>query len=634
MKKLNLFIALLFVSSLCSAQNLISTCMGNGITGTNSEQNKWGWAYSGPGTAVTWSQANSASALRLRDLTNSALDPSGTYSGRESLIRWDGTYNFSNPGVGGIFSLGVGNGTNTTVSGIALTAGTTYTFSGYAEWVNNNNAPTFMVQFSKSQFTGGTCIGSISLTWNSTTSGVKYFPFSMTFTPATTGNYYLQFTQSGGLVNYNGGILGLANLSLSATGTVTKSASTISFGPSNYLSPAVPTATVTGSTGAVTYNFMGIGSTTYPASATAPTAAGTYVVTATVAEDANYVSASTAPFKFTITSTDFSTNYIVNGDFETSSFIYPTGGSGTSFSLYGWVFDYGTSFANETANFINGTQTLRMGGTGSGQIYQLVSVIPGNSYRLSYTARTLDAVGASGSGASTGTLWPLVYKGNSTLSADKIVGSSFSNASNTTVSMDFTVPSGVSLVRVNFFKDKNFLYLDDVSLKSVLTTTISVTGATSYTYTGSSQGPASATVSGSTGAVTYSYVGVSGTTYTASSTPPTAVGSYTCTATVAGDATYSSATSTPYAFTIDNATGVNPIQESIQINRINKTNFQIIGDNIRTISVMNLVGKQLYSQPVESTNTTINLNDLCSGVYIVEAILNNGRKIVSKQIIQ
>ena len=76
------------------------------------------------------------------------------------------------------------------------------------------------------------------------------------------------------------------------------------------------------------------------------------------------------------------------------------------------------------------------------------------------------------------------------------------------------------------------------------------------------------------------------------------------------------------------------IQESIQINRINKTNFQIIGDNIRTISVMNLVGKQLYSQPVESTNTTINLNDLCSGVYIVEAILNNGRKIVSKQIIQ
>lgn len=80
--------------------------------------------------------------------------------------------------------------------------------------------------------------------------------------------------------------------------------------------------------------------------------------------------------------------------------------------------------------------------------------------------------------------------------------------------------------------------------------TITVTGTSSFTYTGSAQGPNASTVNGSTGAVTYSYSGTGSTTYTASSTAPTAVGTYQVIATVAADTNYTGASSEAYAFTI------------------------------------------------------------------------------------
>ncbi|MFM1776101.1 MAG: hypothetical protein RJA53_1711, partial [Bacteroidota bacterium] len=80
--------------------------------------------------------------------------------------------------------------------------------------------------------------------------------------------------------------------------------------------------------------------------------------------------------------------------------------------------------------------------------------------------------------------------------------------------------------------------------------TVVVTGATTYTYNGSAQGPATHTKTGSTGAVTYSYVGTGSTTYGPSATPPTGVGTYQVIATLAADANYSGATSAPYEFTI------------------------------------------------------------------------------------
>ena len=84
--------------------------------------------------------------------------------------------------------------------------------------------------------------------------------------------------------------------------------------------------------------------------------------------------------------------------------------------------------------------------------------------------------------------------------------------------------------------------------------TVAVTGTTSFTYSGAAQGPNSVSTSGSTGAVTYSYAGASGTSYGASSTRPINVGSYTVTATLAADTNYNSATSSATDFVIGQAT--------------------------------------------------------------------------------
>ena len=83
-----------------------------------------------------------------------------------------------------------------------------------------------------------------------------------------------------------------ASSSISASGSTTFTYSGLPQGPAS--------STVIGSAGAVTYSYVGIAPTSYTASATKPTNAGSYSVTATVATDTNYLSASSAPHTFTI----------------------------------------------------------------------------------------------------------------------------------------------------------------------------------------------------------------------------------------------------------------------------------------------------------------------------------------------
>ena len=83
---------------------------------------------------------------------------------------------------------------------------------------------------------------------------------------------------------------------------------------------------------------------------------------------------------------------------------------------------------------------------------------------------------------------------------------------------------------------------------------ISATGSNAFTYNGLAQGPSTSVVTGSTGLVSYSYEGVSGTIYSASPTPPTNVGTYSVTATVASDTNYNGASSTAYLFAIEPST--------------------------------------------------------------------------------
>jgi len=92
---------------------------------------------------------------------------------------------------------------------------------------------------------------------------------------------------------------------IAGTITIIKATPTVTVTPvGTYIyngSPQGPNAATTGgSTGTVTYSYVGVSGTTYAASATQPTEVGSYTVTASVASDANYNAASSSATAFTI----------------------------------------------------------------------------------------------------------------------------------------------------------------------------------------------------------------------------------------------------------------------------------------------------------------------------------------------
>jgi gliding motility-associated-like protein len=119
--------------------------------------------------------------------------------------------------------------------------------------------------------------------------------------PTAAGAYQVIATVTGD-ANYDGAnataynfIINKAPSTIVATGTITYTYNGTPQGP--------VTSTVTGSTATPTYSYSGTGTTTYGPNATLPTTAGTYQVIATVAGDANYNEASSAPLLFTIIQT-------------------------------------------------------------------------------------------------------------------------------------------------------------------------------------------------------------------------------------------------------------------------------------------------------------------------------------------
>jgi len=101
--------------------------------------------------------------------------------------------------------------------------------------------------------------------------------------------------------------------------------------------------------------------------------------------------------------------------------------------------------------------------------------------------------------------------------------------------------------------------------------TISVTGGNTYIYTGTALGPSTATITGSTGAVTYSYMGTGSTTYGPSTTRPTIIGTYQVIASVAADANYSSATSSPFAFAIVSSSSYFSTNKVLNVYKVTKS---------------------------------------------------------------
>ena len=222
----------------------------------------------------------------------------------------------------GIIAAVVTSGISQTITG--LTANTQYTFRIYPFGYDGANAQTFNYtaialassvtattkasptisvsgtqSFTYTGFAQGPAIityngdGSTSLAYTSTDGG----GYSSAITPTNAGAYQVVVSATEG-TNY------IAGTSAAYTFTIGKATPTVTptIGIYTYTGSAQgPNAATTGgSTGTVTYSYVSTDGTTYPASATAPTAAGSYTVTATVTADANYNSASSAATAFTI----------------------------------------------------------------------------------------------------------------------------------------------------------------------------------------------------------------------------------------------------------------------------------------------------------------------------------------------
>jgi hypothetical protein len=92
-----------------------------------------------------------------------------------------------------------------------------------------------------------------------------------------------------------------SNADKSATNSITIS---IAKGISSVTVTSPNSATPTGSSGNISYSYVGTGTTSYGPTATEPTLPGDYEVTATLAADANYESAFSAPYPFSIAQSD------------------------------------------------------------------------------------------------------------------------------------------------------------------------------------------------------------------------------------------------------------------------------------------------------------------------------------------
>ena len=181
-----------------------------------------------------------------------------------------------------------------------------------------NATPQGPDQVTKSGSTGAVTFSYVGV------SGTSYAASSVK--PTNAGSYEVTATLAGD-DNYNGAVSDALAFSIA------KAASTISVdaaGPFTYnATPQGPDqVTKTGSTGAVTFTYVGVSGTSYAASSTKPTNAGSYEVTAILAGDDNYNGAvsdalafSIAKATITVSNTDRSKVYgqtLTNADYAGS----------------------------------------------------------------------------------------------------------------------------------------------------------------------------------------------------------------------------------------------------------------------------------------------------------------------------
>ena len=544
-------------------------------------------------------------------------------------------------------------------SSITATGTSTYTYNGSAQGPASNTK------------SGST--GAVTYSYSGTNS--TSYAASAT-APTVVGTYQVIATVAED-ANYNSASsatlafsITKANSSITATGTTSFAYTGSAQGPSSN--------NKSGSTGTVTYSYSGTGSTTYAASAIAPTAVGTYQVIATIAEDANYNSATSTALGFSISQKtltisglsasnknyDGNTNAtitgtatlvgVVDGDAVSLSgtpvgtFASSAVGLGIAVNVSGYTLtganagNYSISQPTNvvlSADIIANTPTLFTSGTiaavnttyGSASsspstfnvsaqsLTDVITIVAPSGFEVSTSSAsgyaTSITVGGAGNVASTPVYVRLAatnavgnYSGNITFDSpgatqvtiatassnvaqkaltitgltgvdrvydgtttatvtgtatlNGIVGSDDVTLNSTSVTYNFanatagsTKPITVLGFSLNVTTAGNYSLTQPTGITATInkaTSTISVTGATSFTYNNAAQGPSTSSVTGSTGAVTYSYTGIVP-VLAASATRPTNVGTYTVAATVATDVNYQAATSTDYSFSITKA---------------------------------------------------------------------------------
>jgi fibronectin-binding autotransporter adhesin len=219
----------------------------------------------------------------------------------------------------------------------------------------------FEVSTNNSTFTSTVTVGS-SGTISSTT---VYVRFTATTTPGSYNSQNIILTSSSATtINVatasSGNTVAQATSVLTVTGGSVYAFTGSALGPNSSTNPAIGAGLAP--TGTVTYSYSGTGSTTYGPSATRPSAAGTYSVTASYPGDANYNSTASSAFAFSIISF---TGKISNG---TGGGIYATGSSWTggvaptsSDNIYIQASDVITLGANtSTSGAVNVYGTLQM----------------------------------------------------------------------------------------------------------------------------------------------------------------------------------------------------------------------------------------------------------------------------------
>ena len=138
-------------------------------------------------------------------------------------------------------------------------------------------------------------------------------------------------------------------------------------------------------------------------------------------------------------------NLVINGDFETAI--------GAEWSL--WNSD-GAGIPN------NGVGAMRMKGN-QGGFSQVITVVPGNTYNFSYAGRWLTTPTLPADWFTGMSMGIINTADNTNLNTSPTL---ITTDTYTTVSVDLTIPAGVTEVKLDFFRPKNLplFYADDFSV--------------------------------------------------------------------------------------------------------------------------------------------------------------------------